>query len=96
VSDDAMTEVQPVNGSAITQIVTKACSKCQFSAEEKPDLVCRRYPMQVTFLVVPRQIMIPGPHGPRAAVQPCPVPHSAFPVMRPDQWCGEFRFRGSQ
>lgn len=87
---EALAEVQPltVNGK-IVPIITRSCEACAFSAKEAPDLVCRRNPPQVTFLVMPR--MVATPQGPRQAMGPVPV--TSFPIMQRDQWCGEFRMK---
>lgn len=90
--DNALAELKPFNGTKIIPVIARACEACIYSAKEVPDLVCRRHPPQVTFLVVPR--MVPTPQGPRQAM--ATVPHTAFPIMQRDQWCGEFRQKGSQ
>ena len=67
----------------------RACASCEFGVKEQSDLVCRRHPPQVTFLALPG--MVPTPQGPRQGFQI--VPHTSFPIMRPDQWCGEYKVR---
>jgi hypothetical protein len=58
-----------------------ACIECRFSTHEQSDLVCRRNPPVATILLVPGR------------VQGSAVPQimTAFPVLKPDMWCGEFR-----
>jgi hypothetical protein len=90
--DNALAELKPYNGQKIVPIVARACEACAYSAKEAPDLVCRRNPPQVTFLVMPR--MLPTPQGPRQVMGPVPV--TSFPIIQRDQWCGEFRQKGSQ
>lgn len=85
-----LSSLQPVR--IVVPKIARACVACTSSATEGRDLVCRRNPPQVTFLIVPGPVtMVPGPGGraqPQQAMQA--VPHTAFPVMRPDQWCGMF------
>ena len=69
----------------------RACASCEFGVKEGNDLVCRRNPPQSTFLAM--QTMVPGPMGrlvPGFEIKP----FTGFPVMRPDQWCGEYSARG--
>ena len=69
----------------------RACASCEFGVKEGNDLVCRRNPPQSTFLAM--QAMVPGPMGrmvPGFEIKP----FTGFPVMRPDQWCGEYSVRG--
>lgn len=70
--------------------VAHACKDCRFSATEKPDLVCRFNPPQVTFLVVPVPVTVGTPNGPQVRQGMQAVPHTAFPVVRPDLWCAQF------
>jgi hypothetical protein len=91
---EGLAELKPFDGTKIVPVIARACEACRFSAMEKPDLVCRRYPMQVTFLVVPSEVIVGTPNGPRRVMQARAVPHSAFPVMQRDQWCGEFQQKG--
>lgn len=65
-------------------IGTETCGKCKFSASENPNpgepLICRRNPPATTIMLTP------GPGG-----RPMPNPVSAYPLVRPEQWCGEYR-----
>lgn len=88
---EGLTELQPFKGSTIAQIVIRRCDTCEFSATEKPDLVCRRLPPTQTFLALP--IVQPGLPGrpPQQGIQI--KPWGGFPITRPDAWCGEFKKR---
>lgn len=69
----------------------RACAACVSSCKEGSDLVCRYDPPQVTFLVVPGPVtMVPTPQGPRPQQAMQAVPHTSFPIVRPDMWCGRF------
>ncbi len=68
--------------------VERACSACDLSAKEGNDRVCRARPPTVQMFMVPA--MMPGPGGrPQQGMQI--TSQTGFPVMRDDQWCGEFR-----
>ena len=82
----ALAELKPFNGSKIIPVVARACEGCKWSATEQNDLVCRRHPPQVTFMAVPQ--MVPTPQGPKQAMMA--KAFTGFPVIRRDQWCGEF------
>lgn len=70
--------------------IDRACVACKWSAEEKPDLVCRFNPPQVTFMAVPEVVMVQGPKGPQRGQGMAVRPFTAFPVVRPDLWCAQF------
>lgn len=59
----------------------RSCHQCRHSAEEN-GLVCRRYPPQVTVL------MVPAP--PPRVGQMMPQPFATFPPIDPDRPCGEW------
>ena len=77
----------------------RACRACRWSCKDGADLTCRRAPPQMTHLAIP--VMAPahsgllgrgGPNGvPQLAIQV----YASWPVVRPDQWCGEFGPKGS-
>jgi hypothetical protein len=92
---EGLAEIKPFNGTKIVPVIARACGACKYSAEEKPDLVCRRFPPQVTFLVVPSEVIVGTPNGPRRVMQARAVPHSAFPTMQRDQSCWEFKQKGT-
>lgn len=60
----------------------QSCRGCRWHAVEKPDVVCRRYPPQVTVL------MVPAP--PPRVGQLQPMPFATFPPVNPDAPCGEW------
>lgn len=63
-------------------VVPKSCVRCERSWQEGPDLVCRRFPP------VPSIHMVPAP--PPRVGQVMPQVFTAFPVVSPSLWCGEF------
>lgn len=69
--------------------LTRSCAACDFSAAEGKDRVCRRQPPHVQMFAAPE--MVPGPKGMQQMM--AIRTHAAFPVVRDDQWCGEFRGR---
>jgi hypothetical protein len=88
---DGLKEVKPFDGSRIVPVIARACSICVYSAIEGKDLVCRRNPPQVTFMAVPG--IVPGPLGkPQQGMQI--LPFTTFPIVRKDQYCGEFGHGG--
>lgn len=70
----------------------RACAACEFGVKEQADLTCHRMPPQSTFLGLPQQMpsTLGRPGGGGIAIQN----FTGFPIIRPDQWCGEFRPRG--
>lgn len=64
----------------------KTCNECAFHGNEGPDVVCRRFPPQVTVLLVPA----PAPRTGMA-----PMPFATFPPVTPEHICGEFRATGA-
>lgn len=66
---------------------TGQCDNCRFSVKEKTDLECHRLPPVASFHQMPA--VVPTPNGPRQGMELRVV--SAFPVMRPEQWCGEHK-----
>ena len=56
------------------------CLDCRWSTHEQTDLVCRRHPPQVSIIV--------SMNGITGKQQP--VSMAAFPIVKPDMWCGEF------
>ena len=57
-----------------------ACINCKWSTHEQSDLVCRRNPPSVSILMVPGKFA--------NTLQPQSM--AAFPVVKPEMWCGEF------
>ena len=57
---------------------TGECVRCKFSTHEGSDLVCRRNPPMATVVMANKF----GTATPQVM--------TAFPVIRPDMWCGEF------
>lgn len=75
----------------VSEPVSKLAPACEFSVKEGQDRVCRYHPPQSTFLAVPG--MQPGPLG--RPVQGIAIrPFCGFPIVRDDQWCGQYRKRG--
>ena len=70
----------------------RACAACEFSVKEQNDLTCHRMPPQLTFMGLPQQVpaALGRPGGSGIAIQN----FTGFPIVRPDQWCGEFRPKG--
>jgi len=69
----------------------RACAQCEFSAREQTDRVCRKDPPKVFLFMLPAG-------GPGALQRPGQAPmqiitQTCFPVVRDDQWCGEFQPR---
>ncbi|GBQ28700.1 hypothetical protein HLH34_15280 [Gluconacetobacter azotocaptans] len=64
----------------------RSCRQCRFHGLEGPDVVCRRYPPQVTVVMVPQP-------APRAG-QLAPQPFATFPPVVPEHVCGEFAAGG--
>lgn len=89
-----LSDLQPITpvapGPVKLLIRVRRCDNCGFSAKEGKDLVCRFNPPQVTFLLVPTQITVGTPNGPRMQQAVQPMNHTGFPIMRPDMWCGRF------
>lgn len=81
--------LQPVKIRTIPKIA-RACSGCVYSHKEGNDLVCRQSPPQVTFLVVPVPVTVGTPNGPQVRQGMQAVPHTSFPIVRPELWCGAF------
>jgi hypothetical protein len=67
----------------------RACASCAFSVKEDADLVCRRHPPAVTMTAIP--VIRPSPIRGGPPQQGMELKSfTQFPVMRDDQWCGEF------
>lgn len=86
-------ELKPFNGTRIVQAVVRACESCHYGVKEQADLVCRRSPPTQTYIALP--VMGPplvrgGPPQQGMKIQA----FSGFPIVRNDQWCGEFMRRG--
>lgn len=67
----------------------QSCENCRFMHKlppPDPDRECRKAHPQMTVL------MIPAP-PPRMGIMPRPF--SSFPLVHPDQWCGEWEAKGS-
>lgn len=65
----------------------RSCLACKHHASEAGDVVCRRYPPQVTVVLVPQP-------APRAG-QLAPQPFATFPPVVPEHVCGEFAEMGA-
>lgn len=88
--DSGLSELKPFSGTTIVPVIKRACEACRWSFIEKPDMVCRRNPPHVGIVLAPQ--MVPTPQGMKQAMAPMPV--TSFPIMRRDQWCGEFEPKG--
>lgn len=62
-------------------VVRPGCKGCGFSFVDQ-QLVCRRYPPQVTILIAPNP-------PPRTGIGPQVL--AAYPIVNADMWCGEWR-----
>lgn len=60
----------------------RTCRLCRHHGVEGSDVVCRRYPPQVTVVLVPQG-------APRVG-QLAPQPFATFPPVVPEHVCGEF------
>lgn len=60
----------------------RSCRTCRWHATEQQDVVCRRYPPQVSVL------MVPAP--PPRVGQLQPAPFATFPPVNPEAPCGEW------
>jgi hypothetical protein len=60
----------------------RSCLQCRFHGKEGADVVCRRYPPQVTVLLVPAP--------PPRVGQFSPQPFSTYPPVQPSHPCGEW------
>lgn len=60
----------------------RTCRQCRHHGVEGMDIVCRRFPPQVTVVLVPQG-------APRAG-QLAPQPFATFPPVVPEHVCGEF------
>lgn len=61
----------------------QSCASCRFMHKlpaPDPDRECRRHTPLMTVLLVVQP----------PALQPRPRPFSSFPLVNPDQWCGEW------
>ena len=67
-----------------------SCGACRFMVKDGGDLTCRFNPPQVTVVIgpLPQGPRLAGPNG-----QPAigPIPFTMFPMVRPQQWCGQFQ-----
>lgn len=86
-SSAALTHAQ-----SLPEATGQCCATCKFFFPLRPDaMLCRRYPPQLTLLVMPT----PMPRGvlaPRGQQQPFAfVNQSVFGSTTPDLWCGEFK-----
>lgn len=79
-----------VNRAVAASKPKRVCSNCRFRFKEGNDLVCRYNPPQVTFLVVPVPVTVGTPNGPQVRQGMQAVPHTSFPIVRPELWCGRF------
>ena len=75
-----------------SEIPNPTCGSCKYYILHRGSSECRRFPPQVTVLLIPvqRGMALPGANGP--SLQPSPV--AAFPPVGPDEhWCGEWASR---
>jgi hypothetical protein len=64
----------------------KTCSECEFyEVLEREQGVCHRFPPAATVCLVPHQ------HPLSREMSMTPQNFSASPMVRGEQWCGEFR-----
>jgi hypothetical protein len=59
------------------------CRRCRHHGVEGTDVVCRRFPPQVTV------VLVPAP--PPRVGQLAPQPFATFPPVVPEHPCGEFQ-----
>lgn len=87
---------KPINGlepfrpgaTILSRVAPRQCSECEFCVREDKDLVFRFMPPQVGFIPVP--VMQPGLPG-RAPQQGISITAmTQFPVVKGNQWCGQF------
>lgn len=84
-------DLKPLNGNQPgTFLRNKTCSSCGYGVKEKGDLVCRFNPPHATFIAVPHQQVMPTPQGPRPVTAMKIQNFSGFPLVQPDQWCGQW------
>ena len=83
--DDApIATIQPL-------FVPPGCARCRFAVKEQNDLTCHRSPPALTYLALPTPApkLLPGlPQRPSMGI--AIQAFSGFPIVRPDQWCGEY------
>lgn len=61
------------------------CDSCHYRNRlDEQTLECRRFPPQSTVIMTLQQSVL------HAQPQHVPVPFCGFPLVQPDQWCGEF------
>jgi len=66
--------------------MTNACANCKFcSRGDGQDLLCRRLPPQSTVVLRPAQTL--------QGTQLVPTPVTSWPLVRKDEWCGEFEMQ---
>jgi len=68
----------------VAKMHAQACNNCRFMHKlppPDPDLECRRRVPQATVLMV---------QAPPPRMGAMPRPFSSFPLVHPDQWCGEW------
>ena len=85
-------ETAPLNGmKPFLKPTLRVCNQCAFSVKEDRDLVCRLNPPSVGFVAVPATqpaiLGRPAQHGIQIQTM------TQFPVVREDQWCGQFEKR---
>ena len=74
-----------------TLFVPPACHRCRWAVKEQADLTCHRNPPALTYLALPapQPKMLPGlPQRPSMGI--AIQAFSGFPIVRGDQWCGEY------
>lgn len=83
--DDApIATIQPL-------FVPPACSRCRFAVREQADLTCHRSPPGLTYLALPSPPVMTLAGLPRSPQMGITIQaFSGFPIVRGDQWCGEY------
>lgn len=89
-----LADLKPFNGKQmIVPVMSRACEACGYCVKEPPgDLTCHRMPPQLTYLALPT--MQPGALGSRPQQGLAIQNYSGWPIVRRDQWCGEFTQKG--
>lgn len=66
-------------------MTAQTCNTCKHSNIAQGKSACRRFPPQVSYIIVPRPAAVIG-----APMVPSEESRSAFPTVRPDWNCGEW------
>ena len=73
--------IKPISALAKSKKATGACLDCRWSTHHGNDLECRRFPPQLSIILVPGKV----------ANHVKPESFTGYPVVQPDLWCGEFQ-----